>query len=194
MTLKDIIKILEAEVIVGGDRLDQEVKMVAGADLLSDVLAATMPGALLLTGQTNPQVVRTAEVADLAAVLGGEDLGWRHDGHLPAASHGQQAGVQRHDRLARPDVALQQPVHRALPGQVVVTVSDQGVGIPLEEQQRIFESFFRGARARRQSTPGAGLGLFLVKAIVEAHGGRIWVESDPGKGSAFSFTLPRADT
>jgi PAS domain S-box-containing protein len=80
-----------------------------------------------------------------------------------------------------------------LPGEVVVTVSDQGVGIPLEEQSHIFESFFRGARARRQSTPGAGLGLFLVKAIVEAHGGRIWVESDLGKGAAFSFALPRID-
>lgn len=68
MTLDDIRRILEAEVIVGGDHLDQEVKMVAGADLMSDVLAAAMPGALLLTGQTNPQVVRTAEVADLAAI------------------------------------------------------------------------------------------------------------------------------
>jgi PAS domain S-box-containing protein len=82
---------------------------------------------------------------------------------------------------------------RALPNEVVVTVSDHGVGIPLEEQPRIFESFFRGAQARRQSTPGAGLGLFLVKAIVEAHGGRIWVESDLGKGAAFSFALSRID-
>jgi predicted transcriptional regulator len=68
MTLKDIKEILEAEVIVGDSFLDQEVKTVAGADLLSDVLAAAMPGALLLTGQTNPQVVRTAEVSDLAAI------------------------------------------------------------------------------------------------------------------------------
>ena len=68
MKLNEIREILEAEVLVGEDLLDQEVKMVAGADLLSDVLAVTMPGALLLTGQTNPQVVRTAEVADLAAV------------------------------------------------------------------------------------------------------------------------------
>ncbi len=68
MTLNDIIKILEAEVMVGGDNLDQEVKMVAGADLMSDVLAVAMPGALLLTGLTNPQVVRTAEMADLAAI------------------------------------------------------------------------------------------------------------------------------
>jgi predicted transcriptional regulator len=68
MTLNEIKETLEAEVLVGDDLLDQEVKLVAAADLLSDVLAAAMPGALLLTGQTNPQVVRTAEVSDLAAI------------------------------------------------------------------------------------------------------------------------------
>lgn len=68
MTLEDIRKILEAEVIVGDEHLDKEIKIVAGADLLSDVLAAAVPGALLLTGQTNPQIVRTAEMADLAAI------------------------------------------------------------------------------------------------------------------------------
>jgi PAS domain S-box-containing protein len=81
---------------------------------------------------------------------------------------------------------------RVLPDQVVVTVSDEGAGIPLEEQHRVFEPFFRGERARHQSTPGAGLGLYLVKAIVEAHGGRTWVESNLGGGAAFSFALPRS--
>jgi PAS domain S-box-containing protein len=79
---------------------------------------------------------------------------------------------------------------RVSPGEVIVTVTDQGVGIPLEEQARIFERFFRGSRERHQRTPGAGLGLYLVKAIVEAHGGRIWVESHPGEGATFSFALP----
>jgi len=83
---------------------------------------------------------------------------------------------------------------RALPNEVVVTVSDQGVGIPFEEQPRVFERFFRGTRERRQRTPGAGLGLYLVKAIVEAHAGRIWVESNPGEGAAFSFAIPRQQT
>ena len=80
---------------------------------------------------------------------------------------------------------------RARNGEVVVTIADQGVGIPLEEQPRIFESFFRGMSERHQATPGAGLGLYLSKAIVEAHEGRIWVESEPGEGAAFSFTIPR---
>ncbi|MBN1979441.1 MAG: PAS domain S-box protein [Anaerolineae bacterium] len=81
---------------------------------------------------------------------------------------------------------------RALPDEVVVTVTDKGVGIPPEEQTRIFERFVRGARERHQRTPGAGLGLYLAKAIVEAHGGRIWVESHPGEGAAFSFALSRS--
>jgi signal transduction histidine kinase len=81
---------------------------------------------------------------------------------------------------------------RALPDEVIVTVSDQGVGIPLEEQTRVFERFFRGTRERHQKTPGAGLGLYLVKAIIEAHDGRIWVESNPGEGAIFLFALPRS--
>jgi PAS domain S-box-containing protein len=80
---------------------------------------------------------------------------------------------------------------RALPNEVIVTVSDTGVGIPLEEQAHVFERFFRGGWERDQNTPGAGLGLYLAKAIVEAHDGRIWVESHPGEGAAFSFAIPR---
>jgi PAS domain S-box-containing protein len=75
--------------------------------------------------------------------------------------------------------------------QVYVAVSDQGIGIPAGEQERIFDRFYRidGALSRR--TQGAGLGLYLVKSVVEAHGGRIWVSSTPGQGSTFVFTLPR---
>jgi len=93
-----------------------------------------------------------------------------------------------------PDGGVIEISGRAPPGEVIVTISDQGVGIPFEEQSRVFERFFRGARERRQRTPGAGLGLYLVKSIVEAHGGRIGVESNPGEGSAFSFTIPRQQT
>ena len=83
---------------------------------------------------------------------------------------------------------------RGLPDEVIVTVSDTGVGIPYEELPRVFERFFRGVRERHQGTPGAGLGLYLSKAIVEAHGGRIWAESEPGEGTTFSFAIPRQQT
>jgi PAS domain S-box-containing protein len=74
---------------------------------------------------------------------------------------------------------------------VTVYVADQGIGIPAEEQARIFDRFHRVESGLHRRTEGTGLGLYLVKAIVEAHGGRVWVESAPGRGSIFMFTLPR---
>jgi PAS domain S-box-containing protein len=74
---------------------------------------------------------------------------------------------------------------------VTVYVADQGIGIPAEEQTRIFDRFHRIETGLHRRTEGTGLGLYLVKAIVEAHGGRVWVESAPGRGSIFMFTLPR---
>ncbi|MFT3774008.1 MAG: GAF domain-containing sensor histidine kinase [Minicystis sp.] len=78
--------------------------------------------------------------------------------------------------------------------EAVVTVRDQGPGIAPEQLSHIFERFYRvpGQSVRSGSYVGLGLGLFLSKAIVEQHGGRIWVESAPGQGSAFSFALPLA--
>jgi len=68
MTLEDVRRILEAQVITGADLLDQEVKMACGSDLMSDVLSFVKSESLLLTGLTNPQVVRTAEMADISAI------------------------------------------------------------------------------------------------------------------------------
>lgn len=72
----------------------------------------------------------------------------------------------------------------------VCYVSDQGIGIAAEEQEAIFRRFYRIDNRLRRETQGSGLGLFLTRAIVEAHGGRIWVESQLGKGARFVFTLP----
>lgn len=68
MTLEEVRKILDADVLAGEDLLDLQIKMACGSDLMSDVLSFVKPDSLLLTGLTNPQVVRTAEVADLAAI------------------------------------------------------------------------------------------------------------------------------
>ena len=76
------------------------------------------------------------------------------------------------------------------PDRVVVSVSDDGVGIPLDEQRHLFERFSRGA-STQDTQSGAGLGLYLSKAIIEAHEGEIWVESDPGQGATFHFSMPR---
>ena len=73
---------------------------------------------------------------------------------------------------------------------VIVTVSDTGVGIDPTDLPHIFERFYRADRSRASHTGGSGLGLSIVKAIVNAHGGRIWAESNPGHGTHISFTLP----
>lgn len=70
-----------------------------------------------------------------------------------------------------------------------ISVSDQGPGIARENQKKIFEKFYRVADPVSQKTPGTGLGLAICKGIVESHGGRIWVESEPGRGTSFKFTL-----
>jgi len=71
-----------------------------------------------------------------------------------------------------------------------VWVSDQGIGISPEEQQHLFQPFYRVDSRLGRRTQGVGLGLYLCRAIIEAHGGRIWVESSPRSGSTFRFTLP----
>jgi two-component system phosphate regulon sensor histidine kinase PhoR len=75
---------------------------------------------------------------------------------------------------------------------VKIAVADSGMGIPLEEQSRIFERFYRVDKAHSREIGGTGLGLSIVKHIVESHGGRIEVKSSPNRGSVFSFTVPVA--
>ena len=74
--------------------------------------------------------------------------------------------------------------------QILLAVSDEGIGIPAEEWERVFERFHRVENEITRRMRGAGLGLAVCQGIVEAHGGRIWVESQPGAGSTFCFTLP----
>jgi two-component system, OmpR family, sensor histidine kinase KdpD len=74
-------------------------------------------------------------------------------------------------------------------GRVIVSVADCGPGIPEVEQTRIFEKFYRGDTARHH-VPGAGLGLVIAREIIHANGGEIWVESKPGEGSIFRFSVP----
>ncbi|HEU5370451.1 MAG TPA: HAMP domain-containing sensor histidine kinase, partial [Ktedonobacterales bacterium] len=109
------------------------------------------------------------------------------------------------DRLEQVLVNLLVNAHKYAPPEAVITltingqghdvlfaVHDEGAGVPLEEQGHLFELFYRGAR-NLASSRGSGLGLALAKALVVLQGGRIWVESLPGSGSTFYFTLPAAE-
>ncbi|OGO20785.1 MAG: hypothetical protein A2Z15_01980 [Chloroflexi bacterium RBG_16_50_11] len=81
-----------------------------------------------------------------------------------------------------------QAIHKG--EEVIISVADEGIGIPPELHQKIFERFFQGDGRKAGRRKGTGLGLAICQGIVEAHGGKIWVESKPGNGAKFSFSLP----
>jgi signal transduction histidine kinase len=84
-------------------------------------------------------------------------------------------------------------IARAADGAIQVSVTDTGAGVDPEDLPQIFERFYRADRSRARDSGGTGLGLTIVKKLVEAHGGRVWAESEPGQGSVFSFTIPLAE-
>ncbi|MCX7855336.1 MAG: ATP-binding protein [Anaerolineae bacterium] len=90
-------------------------------------------------------------------------------------------------KFVPPDGEVRVTVDRPSADVLQFAVSDTGPGIPLEYQERIFDRF---ARLPNEKTRGTGIGLAFCKLVVEAHGGRIWVESQPGKGATFKFTVP----
>ncbi len=100
--------------------------------------------------------------------------------------------LRRTRELAPPLVSL--PSGRIRTGDyVLVAVEDTGIGIPKEEQSKVFQQFFRGRKALATSEGGTGLGLYLVRTIVEQHGGIVWFTSREGYGTTFFFTLPVAE-
>ena len=75
---------------------------------------------------------------------------------------------------------------------IVVEVTDTGIGIPSEDIERVFERFYRVDKGRSRELGGTGLGLSIVRHVIEAHGERVFVDSELGKGSTFGFTLRAA--
>lgn len=163
-----------AQIDAGGLKLER--RQIAISDLISDTLESFMPQALdksvALTGMAAPGVdpvyADARQISRVLANLVGNGLR-----HTPAGG-----SVTVHAYVATTGV--------------VVEVSDSGEGIQPDDLPHVFEQFFRGEKSRSRTTGGSGLGLAIAKAIVEAHGGPIRVESKLGQGTRFTFILPQA--
>ena len=81
---------------------------------------------------------------------------------------------------------------RELDGRATIEIADEGPGMTAEQAERIFERFYRADPSRSRDSGGAGLGLAIVAAVTEAHGGAISLDTAPGEGAAFRISLPRA--
>ena len=79
---------------------------------------------------------------------------------------------------------------QTLPSALIFAVQDSGIGIPESDLPRLFEKFYRGTHREALAQRGTGLGLAIVKSIAERHGGKVWVESELGKGSTFHLQVP----
>ncbi len=82
--------------------------------------------------------------------------------------------------------------HQVTNGSIQITIKDTGLGIPKEQQAQMFQKFFRVEGSDRTNIPGTGLGMYITKQFIEGMGGKLWFESEQGKGTTFHFTLPLA--
>ena len=109
------------------------------------------------------------------------------------ASHAMPDGGELIVNLANTilDEAYCRQYSYARPGDYLcLSVRDTGAGIPQEDAHKLFTKFFRGENVKKFAVDGSGLGLYITKNIIRRHGGKIWAESTPGRGSTFHFTLP----
>ena len=177
----------------------------AECDNLQSMVGEILDSSLIDVGQMviEPQPVRLQRIAQEAA----EEMQHRTDVHrlvvdFPSDFPIVDADPRRIKQVVRNilDNAIKYSPHGGLvmirgqtrPGDVVVSVSDQGVGIAPEDLIPLFEKYFRVKSPTGYHVPGTGLGLPVARAIVEAHGGRIWAESKIGHGTTLCFSLPRA--
>ena len=142
---------------------------------------------------------RAADVAHDAATKA--SVTFRFDGGLHTVYADQERVLQVLGELVSNAIKFSQP-HTAVklsaetggPGEIILIVSDQGRGIAADKLEVIFERFHQGDASDARALGGTGMGLALCRQIVRQHGGRIWAESEPGKGSRFLFTLPAGAT
>ncbi|MCB9149322.1 MAG: HAMP domain-containing protein [Caldilineaceae bacterium] len=164
-----------AQMDAGGLRLDKQPNSLS--DLISDTLE----------GFSKPAIEKGIELS--GQVLPGLDPVVLDARHIERVLANLVGNAIRYS----PSGAKVQVQARAVGNEVEVSVTDTGDGIPASDLPHIFEQFYRGEKSRSRATGGSGLGLAIAKGIVEAHGGQIKVSSQVGKGTQFTFALPRGN-
>ena len=187
------------------DAEEEELLSLANeeADRLNRLVVEVLEMARIEAGKLHPArgahnigEIVSAALKELEAVLKDRNVQLQVPSTLPLADVDsdfiQQVFKQLLDNAVRyspPNSPITVSAQLASEKMIVVGVEDRGKGISEAEQPKVFDKFFRG-HSSRYEVPGTGLGLSIAKGIVEAHGGKIWVASEPGVGSVFSFTLP----
>jgi two-component system, OmpR family, phosphate regulon sensor histidine kinase PhoR len=167
---EDLLKLSQMD----ADRLELEIRRVSVSQLIESCL----------------------ETARHRAVEKELDISVRPTGEIPDIAGDRRRLAEVLQNLL--DNAIQYTMSRgkilisaeARDSEVIITVSDTGIGIPKADQPRIFERFYRVDAARSREAGGTGLGLSIAKHLVEVHGGRLWVDSELGQGSQFHFSTP----
>lgn len=166
-----------AQLDIGHLSLEYEVSSLS--DLISDALGG-------VRALAEAKQVRVAGWVDKEV-----DPVWMAPREISRVLHNLLENSLRHTP-AGGDIQLQAEIQD---GHILVSVSDTGEGISPEDLPHVFDRFFRGEKSRarnKDAEGGSGLGLSIVKGLIEAHGGRIWIESEPGSNTVVKFTLPRS--
>ncbi|MDO8338613.1 MAG: ATP-binding protein [Microcella sp.] len=164
-----------------------ELSRLQAADALTDPEVVAVDRVIQAAIDQNRVAAESNRIALVSGTPSGEHV-WGDEGMLVTAVHNLIINaVQYSPSPSRVGIGV-----TARDDVVEIAVTDQGIGIPEEDLDRVFERFFRVDQARARATGGTGLGLSIVKHVVQNHGGDVRVWSQPGHGSTFTLLLPRA--